>query len=136
MKITLRIIAVYFAIAFLGSLLEVISFAPRVSANVLRSLGLIGVLTFVGWGLGILIGPFAAIQLWRLKNSGRLAGVILFGFVSLYGILDAAYYAQLPVPLLVKICISIIGCVILLLPGARRVCTEDREFSANLGYSS
>ena len=136
MKITLRIIAVYFAIAFLGSLLEVVSFAPRVNANVLRSLGLIGVLTFVGWGLGIFVGPFAAIQLWRLKNIGRVAGIVLFAFVAVYGVLDAAYYAQLPVPLLVKICISIAGCVILLLPGARRICTEDREFSANLGYSS
>lgn len=136
MKITLRIIAVYFVIAFLGSLFEVVSFASRFSPNVFRSLGLIGVLTFIGWGLGILVGPFAAIQLWRLKNIGRLAGVVLFGFVAVYGVIDAAYYGQLPLPLLVKICISILGCAILLSPGARRVCTENGEFSANLGYSS
>ena len=136
MKIVLRVIAVYFVIAFVGSLLEVARFATSVSPNALRNLGLIGVLTLAGWALGILVGPFAAIQLWRLKNSGRLAGIFLFAFVAVYGILDAAYYAQLPMPLLVKICVNIIGCVILLLPAARRVCTDSREFSPGLGYSS
>ena len=136
MKITLRVIAVYFAIAFVGSLLEVVRFAFSVSPAALRNLGIIGVLTLVGWALGIFIGPFAAIQLWRLKNIGRIAGAVLFGYVAVYGVLDAAYYGQVPLPLLVKIVINAVGCAILLSPGARRVCTDDREFSANLGYSS
>ena len=52
MKIVLRVIAVYFVIAFVGSLLEVARFATSVSPNALRNLGLIGVLTLAGWALG------------------------------------------------------------------------------------
>lgn len=135
MKIVLRVIAVYFAVAFVATLLEVIRFASSVSPNALKQLGFIGMLTIAGWGLGILVGPFAAVQLWRLKNIGRWAGILLFGFVALSGILDAAYYGGMPLPLLLKVCFNIVGCVILLLPAAHRVCTDSKAYSTSPAYS-
>ena len=49
----------------------------------LRS-GVLGGLTIVGWVVALVVGPVAAVQLWRFRESGRRAGIILFGFGLLY----------------------------------------------------
>lgn len=50
----------------------------------LLSIGVFGLLTLTSWVLTILVGPFAAVQLWRLRPSGRRATVLLAAFGTLY----------------------------------------------------
>jgi hypothetical protein len=46
--------------------------------------GLLGGLTIVGWVIALVVGPVATVQLWRLRQSGRRAGIILFGYGLAY----------------------------------------------------
>ena len=58
-----------------------------VSAGAHRQLfaaGALGVLTALGWLVTLTLGPVAAVQLWRLKESGRLAALAVFGFGVVY----------------------------------------------------
>jgi hypothetical protein len=40
---------------------------------------LLGGLTIVGWLIALVAGPVATVQLWRFRQSGRHAGIVLFG---------------------------------------------------------
>jgi len=41
--------------------------------------GMLGIATLLGWAVTLVLGPFVAVQLWRCRESGRRAGMILFG---------------------------------------------------------
>jgi hypothetical protein len=46
--------------------------------------GLLGGLTIVGWVIALVVGPVATVQLWRFRQSGRRAGIVLFGYGLAY----------------------------------------------------
>jgi hypothetical protein len=86
MRLLIRVVAVLAAVSVLGTVWFVAAFAAAGGLRALLTSGLLGGLTIVGWVITLVVGPVAAIQLWRLRQSGRRAGIILFGY-------DFAYYA-------------------------------------------
>ena len=84
MRLLIRIVAVLAAVSVLGTLWFVAAFAAAGGLRALLTSGLLGGLTIVGWVLALVVGPVAAVQLWRLRDSGRRAGIILFGYGLAY----------------------------------------------------
>jgi hypothetical protein len=125
MGLLIRIVAVLAAASVLGTAWFVAGFVRSVGLGPLWTSGLLGALTIVGWVIALVVGPVAAIQLWRFRESGRRAGVILFG----YGV---GYYVvglfALRSPEASTRQISAVGVMfalplmVLLLPRTRRLC--------------
>src|SRR5918994_5457342 len=84
MRILIRIVAVLAAVSVLGTVWFVAAFAAAGGLRALPTAGLLGGLTIVGWVIALLVGPVAAVQLWRFRQSGRRAGIILFGYGLAY----------------------------------------------------
>jgi hypothetical protein len=88
----IRIVAVLAGVSVLFTLWFVAAFAAAGGLGALLASGLLGGLTIVGWVITLVMGPIAAVQLWRFRDSGRRAGIILFGYGLAYyvvGLLDA-----------------------------------------------
>lgn len=79
MRVLVRLIAVVAGLSVVGTLLFVAGLAAAGRLPALLASGLLGVLTAVGWAITLVAGPLAAAQLWRFRESGRRAGVVLFG---------------------------------------------------------
>src|SRR3972149_5446841 len=58
-----------FAVVMAGPV--VLRFTTNGGIAALLGTGVFGLLTVLGWLLTLLVGPFAAVQLWRLRPSGR-----------------------------------------------------------------
>ena len=86
MRVLLRIVALLAAVSVIGTLWFVLAFTGRDALRSLMASGTLGILTILGWVVAVLVGPVAVVQLWRCRESGRRAGIVLFG----YGL---AYYA-------------------------------------------
>ena len=84
MRLLIRFVAVLAAASVLGTLWFVAGFAAAGGLRALLTSGLLGSLTIVGWVIALVVGPVAAVQLWRFRNSGRRAGIILFGYGLAY----------------------------------------------------
>ena len=83
-RLVVRLVAVLAALSVAGTLWFVAAIAAADGIGVLLSSGLLGVLTIIGWVLTLIVGPVAAVQLWRFRESGRLTGVIVFGYGLAY----------------------------------------------------
>jgi hypothetical protein len=84
MRILIRTIAVLAAVSVLGTVWFVVAFAAAGGLRGLLTSGLLGGLTIVGWVIALVAGPVATVQLWRLRQSGRRAGILLFGYGLAY----------------------------------------------------
>lgn len=84
MRLLIRIVAVLAAVSVLGTAWFVAAFAAAGGLPALLTSGLLGGLTIVGWVIALVVGPVAAVQLWRFRQSGRRAGIILFGYGLAY----------------------------------------------------
>lgn len=83
--------------------------------------------TILGWVLSITFGPFASIQLWRLKNSGRIATIILLVNAALYYICGIVFYSTQGahiVSVFMMILANIVTLIILSLPAAKKLCIQ------------
>lgn len=83
-RIALRSIAVLTALAVVMTVALALQFLTKDRIGALLSIGVFGLLTLTGWLLTVLVGPFAVVQLWRLRPSGRRATALLAGFAVLY----------------------------------------------------
>jgi hypothetical protein len=90
MPTPLRVVAVLAAATFLTTAWQIAGFARVGNLSTLLTAGALGWFTAFGWLVTLIAGPIAAIQLWRLRASGRLAGVALFGFGVAYYLLGSA----------------------------------------------
>ena len=79
MRLLIRLVAILAAWSVLGTLWFVVAFTQHGGTLSLSSNPL-GLLTLVGWLITFSAGPVAAVQLWRLRASGRIAGLVLFGY--------------------------------------------------------
>ena len=84
MRLLIRIVAVLAAVSVLGTVWFVAAFAAAGGLRALLASGMLGALTIVGWVIALFAGPVAAVQLWRFRQSGRRAGIILFGYGLAY----------------------------------------------------
>jgi len=83
-RVLVRVVAILAAVSVLGTVWFVAAFAAAGGLPGLLTSGLLGALTIVGWVIALAVGPVAAVQLWRFRESGRRAGIILFGYGLAY----------------------------------------------------
>ena len=84
MKVLLRLISFYYAIVTLLTLIIVVDLFISPRTQRLGSTGTFEILALIGWALTLLAGPYAAIQLWRLKPRGRWGAIVLSGYGVFY----------------------------------------------------
>ena len=93
MRAILRVIAILAAASFLVTVWEVMGLVRigelGIMLRTLLEVGIVGWLTAIGWLITLVTGPIAAVQLWRLRATGRIAGLALFGFGAVYDCLGA-----------------------------------------------
>jgi hypothetical protein len=108
----------------------VIVLLARSGVTRLRSLsqsGPLGIITLVNWGVTLLAGPFAFVQLLRLRNSGRIAGALVFGVMTLYYLAAAFVFRDPGDPLLPVAFTALVtaACTaMLLIPAAKNACVD------------
>lgn len=128
MRIILRIIAIGIWIAIiwtLGFVWSVWHFDHFVSLMATR---VFGALTFIGWALTLAVGAFAATELWRLRESGRRASLIVTGYGVFYYIAGWLYLRQSGTethPAWFAIATNAALVLVLLSPSARRACRRE-----------
>lgn len=94
--------------------------------------GMFGVITISGWALTLVLGPFAAVQLWRLQESGRRASLILPMYALLYLCVSWLFFRQPGAhgsQVWLAVAANGLMCVLLLSPPARRICQRPAKFS-------
>jgi hypothetical protein len=124
MRIVLRLIAVVAALSVIGTAMFILGFGMRGLQGVLAS-GLFGAITIAGWVTTFVAGSIAAVQLFRPRESGRIAALVLFGSMLLYYLVGLAAFREPYAPVLpiVIMCIPLAALVaVLLLPAAKRAC--------------
>jgi hypothetical protein len=92
-RLLIRFVSVLDAVSVLGTVWFVAAFAATAGLRALRTSGVLGGLTIVGWVITLIAGPVAAVQLWRFRHSGRRAGIILFGYGLTYYLVGLASIA-------------------------------------------
>ena len=72
------------AVSVVGTVWFVAASAAAGGLRALLTSGLARGLTIVGWAIALVVGPAAAVKLWRFRPSGCRAGIILFGYGLAY----------------------------------------------------
>jgi hypothetical protein len=130
MRMALRILAVLIGFATA----ETIFLIWRLSADLvgLTRSGPLGLTTIAGWLLILVVGPFAVVQLWRLKESGRLASMLLSASALAYYAIGWLAFRG-PVAEARKVAVPIVGNLLLMLfllsPQVRRACQGKESVS-------
>jgi hypothetical protein len=133
MRIFLRVIAIWIGLQIAYSLLLIWRVASSGRIGELSHAGVLGLATLLGWFLTLSVGPFAVVQLWRLRESGRKLSLLLSGFGFTYyaaGVLffrgPGAETATIAVPILGNLLLS----VLLVSSPVRRVCQNAKAAGA------
>ena len=129
MRTVLRLIAVLAGLSAAVTILFLVRFGLKGMEALLATGGAFGALTIAGWLVTLIAGPMAAIQLFRLRQSGRIAAAVLFGAMLIYYFLGLLAFRQpeAPVAPIVTLCVVSTGLLIVLLsPAAKRACTSLR----------
>jgi hypothetical protein len=127
LKVMLRIVAVLAALSVLFTVWFIASFAAAGGIRSLVASGLLGILTLVGWVVSLTAGPFAAVQLWRCKEAGRRAGMILFGYGLGYYVIGLFILRQPSAQvgqIIAAATIYATPLILLAMPAARKVCAR------------
>lgn len=135
MRILLRAIALLCALSVLSTAVFVAQLDSRRIAA-LYATGTFGVVTLLGWLITFIAGPIAAVQLFRLKQSGRIAGSILFGTMLMYYLAGLLAFRQPGVsraPILALATFLGLLLAILWSPLAKQTCSWTRSGSPVAG---
>ena len=125
MRLLLRIVAVLLVLCAFIALLQTVQFSLRGSIATLARSGVLGAATIFGWLLLLVAGPFASVQLWRLRRAGLYATAILSGFFVAYyfaGLLFLRAHNALLWPIVGAIVFNGLLVALLASPAARRSC--------------
>lgn len=128
MRILLRIIAIGIGIAVIWTLWTVWRFWHFDHFASPMTTKLFAILTLVGWGIDLIVGAFAAIQLWRLRESGRRSSLLLVGYGVFYYIASGLSVRQSGIASHLPwstIASNAALALLLLSPLARRVCQPE-----------
>jgi hypothetical protein len=123
MRLLIRF-AVFAAVSALGTVWFIAAFAAAGGLPALLASGALGAVTVVGWVIALIAGPVAAVQLWRFRESGRLAGIVLFGSGVAYYLIGVLALRSPEAPLVqiaTAATIFALPLVFLLLPRTRRL---------------
>lgn len=130
MRALIKTIAVFVAVSVLATMWFIVAITANGSLPSLFDAGALGVLTLAGWAVSLVAGPIAAVQLWRLRKSGRTAGLIFFGSGLAYYVLGVLWLRAPEASIkmiVVAILVFAVPFAILLSPPAWRVLS----FAAN-----
>ena len=135
-RFALRIIAGLTAFAVVMTVPVVLRFTTNGGIAALLGTGVFGLLTVLGWLLTLLVGPFAAVQLWRLRPSGRRVTAFLAAYTTIYYAAGLVFFpgpgAKVAV-VVFMLAISAAASVFLLSGHARVQCDEAaREMAVRL----
>lgn len=128
----LRIVAVFLALCVFLVLFQTIDGLLRGGIGTLVPSGTFGAATILhaattlGCLLILIVGPFASVQLWRLRRVGLYAASILSGFLTVYyfaGLLFLRAHDVVFMPILAYVVFNGVLVVLLASPAARRSCT-------------
>ena len=121
----LRIVAAIAAISVVFTIWLILVIGTAGGFVPLLRSGALGIMTFIGWTVTLALGPITAVQLGRYKETGRRAGLVLFGFGVVYylsGLLWlSAQDAQSQI--VVAVAAYALPFVFLALPSARQACS-------------
>ena len=126
MPLLLKCLATVAATSVAFTVALVVLIIGRGGFRPLLNAGVFGVVTLLGWVVGLTFGPLATVGLWRLQQRGRIAGLILFGYGFLYYV---AGYFWLRAPgapsgqIIAAAIAHLVPLLILASPQARRVCS-------------
>lgn len=130
MRTFLRVIAVLISLQIAHTVLFIWRMASLGGIGELSRGGVFGLTTILGWLLTLSVGPFAAVQLWRLRESGRRSSLLLSSFALAYyaaGLLffrgSGAETARIAVPIVGNLLLS----VLLVSSPVRRVCQNPES---------
>ena len=128
MKVILRMIAILAALSVVFTVWLIASLAAAGGIRSVAASGLLGILTIVGWLVSLVTGPFVAIQLWKYRESGRRAGMILFGYGLAYyvvGLFMRRHPEANVGQIVAAATMYAIPLVMLAVPTARNACAVD-----------
>ena len=126
MPLLLKSIAAVAATSVAFTLLLVILILGRGGFRPLLNAGVFGVVTLLGWVVGLTFGPLATVHLWQLRERGRIAALILFGYGFLYYLAGYFWLRALEASstqILAATIAHLVPVLILASPQARRVCS-------------
>lgn len=128
MRLLLKIVAVILVLCTFMALLQTVQFSLRGSITTLARSGVLGAATIFGWLLLLVAGPFASVQLWRLRRTGLYTAAILSGFFVAYYFAGLLFFFlrahnALLWPIVGAIIFNGVLVVLLASPAARRSCT-------------
>ncbi len=127
MKLILRLISVLTTIAVLWTIFFIIRIYSSGGMTAMMKDIRLALPTIFGWLMSLLLGPFASIQLWRLKNSGRVATVFLVTYSILYytyGFLISPQRGSQVTSLLSMIFVNLLMLIFLILPVTKNKCAS------------
>ena len=128
MRIILRIFAIVMWWEIIRTIVLIWRFS-RLGGLAALMRGIFGATTIIGWLLILAVGPFAATQLWRLRESGRKASLLLAVYAFSYYLAGVLFFrepgAELS-PILVAVAGNALFSALLLSPPARRACLASK----------
>ena len=99
MKVLLRLVALCVAAVWFLTLAHFSALAYQGALTPLVKSGAPGALGVVSWLVTICAGPFAAVQLFRLKASGRKLTLLLCGVALAYHLTGVTFWRTPETPL-------------------------------------
>lgn len=93
-KYLVKLFAGWFIMGVLANLATMLLIIALGKFTELLSLGIYGYLSIISWAITIPLGIYAAIQIWYLKPSGRLAGMFLSVYMIFYYLFTVTVVAQ------------------------------------------
>src|SRR5215471_17289815 len=121
MRIVIRAVAILAALSFSVTLAFIALTVRTGGLTDLLSRGAFGAATAFGWGVTLTAGPLAAVELWRFRERGRRAGIVMFGSSMLYYVIGALTWRSPSVPIapiLLAIAVYAVPLAVLLLSAA------------------
>ena len=122
MRAMIRVVAILAGMSLMGTIGLIAMLVSRVGLSTIASAGALGVLTIIGWAITLTAGPVATVQLWRFRETGRRAGIILFGYGLAYYVVGGLILRapNAPVASIVVLALGFaIPLTVLLAPGVR-----------------
>ena len=126
MRILLRLIAILAALSVGFTVVFIVAFAGRGGFRQLDVTSVLGAATYIDWAITLVAGPITAMQLWRLRHSGRRAGVLMFGAGLAYYVMGLFVRSPgTPLgPIVLATTVYALPVAVLLSRRARATCTQ------------
>ena len=127
MKIIIRLLSITVALIVIATIYLIVDFLGKSELQEFLKNGWFAYLTLIGWIVTFTIGPYASVQLWRLRESGLWATASLCLFAICYYI-AGAFLTSIPdvTAIIIKLLTNIVCLVFVLLPNVRKYCKSQR----------